>query len=53
MGGLHDFDVREDDWESMVHGQFVVARRGGAYKIAGAPRVNDGYIVVGGYGGEN
>ena len=53
MGGLHDVVVRESDWGSMGHGHFVGALRGEAQKMASSPRVNDGYVVVGGSVGGN
>ena len=53
MGGSHDVAVREANWESMGHGEFVGARRGGAQKMDSAPRVNDGSVVVGGAVGGN
>ena len=48
MGGSHDVAVREADWDSVGHGQFVGAQRGGSQKMACAPRINDGSIVIGG-----
>ena len=48
MGGSHDVAVREADRESMFHRHFVGARRGGAQKMASAPSVNNGVVVVGG-----
>ena len=55
MGGSHGVAVREANWESVFHGHFVGALRGGDHKIASAPRVNDGSVVVGGsvVGNEN
>ena len=53
MGGSHDIAVREADWESMGHGHFVGAWRGGAQKMASAPRVNDGSVVFGRAVGRN
>ena len=48
MGGSHDIAVREADWDSVGHGHFVGARRGGAQKMTSAPRVKNGSVVVGG-----
>ena len=53
MGGSHDVVVREADWESMDHGHFVGAQRGGDHKTVSAPRVNDGSVVVRGAVGGN
>ena len=53
MGGLHGVAVREAEWESVSHGHFVDARRGGDQKMASLPRVNDGSVVVGGDVGGN
>ena len=53
MGVLHDVAVREAGWDSMCHGQFFGAQRGGTQKMASAPRVGDGSIVVGGAVGGN
>ena len=48
MRGLHGGAVREADWESVGHGHFVGAGHGGAQKMASAPKVNDGSVIVGG-----
>ena len=53
MRGLHDVAVREASWDSMGHGNSVGARRGGAQKMASAPRVNNGSVVIGGDVGRN
>ena len=53
MGGSHDVAVREADWESIDHGNFFGARRGGPQKMASAPRVNDASVFVGGDVGRN
>ena len=53
MGSSHGVVVREADWESVGHGHFVSARRGGPQKMASAPIVNNGSVVVGGDVGGN
>ena len=53
MGGSHDVAVREADWDSVGHGQFVGAQRGGSQKRTIAPRVSDSSVVVGGAVGGN
>ena len=53
MGGSHNVTVREANWESMVHGNFVGARSGGAQKMDGAPIFNDRSVAIGGTVGGN
>ena len=53
MGGSHDVAIRKSDWEFMGPGHFLGAWRGEAQKMAIAPRVNNGSVVVSGAVGGN
>ena len=53
MGGSNDVAVREADWESMGHWNFVWCTEWWGPEIASVPRVNDGSVVAGGAVGGN